>query len=132
MKTKHPVHIMTFRVVARDGDLDSSFPNGLKLNTESYINYFEEVELTWIERVVARGSKFGNRNLRHPTEVRELSVNSEKISAATSPLKSVRLTSHIAIPLIIIYGKRLSQGMKKKSSVLCQWGARRNENDSIR
>ena len=55
IKTKHPVHIMVFGVVTKDGDVMHPliFPQGLKLNTEAYIKCLEEVVLLWIERVTA-------------------------------------------------------------------------------
>ena len=46
---------MGFGVVTNDGDGIHLFisPHGVILNTEAYIKYFDEVELTWIKRVTA-------------------------------------------------------------------------------
>ena len=45
IKTKNPVHIMVFRMVASDGDVMSPFifPHSLRLNTEAYIKCLEYV-----------------------------------------------------------------------------------------
>ena len=44
-----------FRVVTSDGDIIPPFifPQGLRLNTEAYIKWVKELELTWTEMVVA-------------------------------------------------------------------------------
>ena len=46
-----PVHIMVFGVAKSDGDVMplSIGPHDLRLNTESYIKYLEDIVLTWID-----------------------------------------------------------------------------------
>ena len=55
MKTKCTVHIGGIGVVTRDGSVRPSFifQHDPRLNTGTYINFLEEVVLSWIERVAA-------------------------------------------------------------------------------
>ena len=54
MKSKHPIHIMMFKVVTSNGDVMPSFifPHALRLNTEAYIKCLKEV-VFWIKRMDA-------------------------------------------------------------------------------
>ena len=66
MKTKHPAHLMMFRVVTSDENVIPSLfsSHSLKFNTESYIEDLVGIELTWNERV-ATGRPY--RTLYHTT-----------------------------------------------------------------
>ena len=58
MKTKHPVHILVFGVVIRDGDIMHPFiSHGLRLKIEAYINCLEEVVVPWI-KILAAGRPY--------------------------------------------------------------------------
>ena len=56
MKTKHSVHIMVFGVVKSKSDVMPPFisPHNLMLSREVYIKCLVEVELPWIEWLVAK------------------------------------------------------------------------------
>ena len=55
MKAKHPVHIVVFGMVPRNGDfmILLIFSLSLRLNTDAYIKCLMEVVLLWIEKVLA-------------------------------------------------------------------------------
>ena len=55
IKTKQQVHIIEFGVITNNANVipPFSYPHGLRLNMEAYINCFKQVVLPWIERVAA-------------------------------------------------------------------------------
>ena len=114
MKIKYPVHIMIFVMFTCNSDIMPlfTFPYGLTLYTEAYIKC-----LSWIEKVPAEDSTFGNRTLCHVIPV-ELSLGWEKISTTTSLLTSSQLNPQITIPLIIKRGVQLRKRPTKHCATL--------------
>ena len=94
MKTKHPVYIMVFEVLTRDGDIMPPFifPYGFRLNRESYIKYLEEVGLVMIERVAAERPHIWQKDCAMPHKQKNPILACQKNSVTKLLLTSGHLT----------------------------------------
>lgn len=67
------------------------FPQSLRLNTEDYIKYLEEVVLTWVQMWLLEDPVFGNRTLQYAIQAGEPNHVYQKILQTTSPLTDLLL-----------------------------------------
>ena len=104
---------MVFVVVASDSDAMPPFIflHGLTPKMETYTKCLEELVFTWIERVAAKKPYVWQQDTTpcHTSKKTEFGL-SKKI---TLSLESDRLNYRNSIPLIIMYGLKLSKWLTK-------------------
>ena len=131
IKTKHPIHIMMFRVVTSNDNVMTPFifPHDVTLKPQAYIKYLEKVVLSWIKREGAGRPSPSTRTLHYATQVREPNLGCQKISVITSPLTSDCLTLQIVIPWL--FCMRHSWTRVQQNSVQSQRWTEHKDNGSI-
>ena len=119
MKSKNPVY-MVFEVVTCNGDVMPPFilPPGLRFNTEAKIKFLVEVVLPWIERIAAGKLYVWQQG---SGSYHTSSTGCQKISATTWLLTSGRLTSQVAIPLVVCGLQLNEKPIKLRSTPMMNW-----------
>ena len=89
------------------------FPQGLRINMETYIKCLEEVVLPWIKRMTA-----GRLYICTVSHKQVKPIRCQKVLVTTSPLTSDCLTLQIAISLIIMCKAQLNEKLTKLCATL--------------